>query len=154
MITSLEARRRRAIKLIFRNGKTQVDTAVELGVHLRTVQKWVQAYRRGGQDGITAKPKPGRPRRISKEELAQLEKILLQGAEQAGFTGEFWTCPRIAKVIKRRFDIDYHPDHLPRLLKLLNWSVQRPIRKAIEKDEETIRRWKNQRWPKIKKKRS
>lgn len=154
MISELETRRRRAIKLIFSSGKSQVDTAIELDVHIRTVQKWVQAYRRDGQEGLTSKPKPGRPRRISEKELGRLEKILLEGAEQSGFTGELWTCPRIAKVIKTHFDIDYHCDHIPRLLRLLNWSVQRPTRKAVERDEEAIQKWAKQRWPKIKKKRS
>ena len=32
------------------------------------------------------------------------------------------------------------------------WSCQRPVGRALERDEEKIRRWKQRRWPEIKKK--
>jgi transposase len=41
-----------------------------------------------------------------------------------------------------------------RLLQKLGWSCQRPVGQALERDERAIRRWKRQRWPDIKKKRS
>jgi transposase len=51
----------------------------------------------------------------------------------------------------RTFGVRYHPDHVSRLLRQAGWSVQRPIQRATQRDEEAIRRWQEERWPAIKK---
>jgi len=33
----------------------------------------------------------------------------------------------------------------------LGWSVQKPERRALERDEQQIVRWKREEWPRIKK---
>jgi transposase len=37
-----------------------------------------------------------------------------------------------------------------RILKAMRWSLQRPARKAIERDEVEIARWRAEEWPRIK----
>ena len=44
------------------------EVADFLGVHPRTVQRWMQAYREGGMRGLKAKPAPGRPPTLSVEQ--------------------------------------------------------------------------------------
>jgi len=41
--------------------------------------------------------------------------------------------------------------HVSRLLKTLRHSLQKPQRRANQRDEEVIRRWKVERWPELKK---
>ena len=79
---------------------------------------------------------------------------LLKGAKSNGFSTDLWTCPRVAQLIWERFGVDYHVDHIGRLLHGLGWGPQKPQRRAIERDEEAIRRWVNKEWPRIKKKQS
>jgi transposase len=81
-----------------------------------------------------------------------LEAALLRGAAASGFESELWTCPRVAHVIRRRFGISYHVDHIGRLLRSLGWTPQRPAGRALERDEEGIQRWIQQAWRGIKKK--
>ncbi|MCC7082085.1 MAG: winged helix-turn-helix domain-containing protein [Burkholderiales bacterium] len=59
----------------------------------------------------------------------------------AGFHTELWTCPRVVEVIKQRFGIDYHGNHVGRLLPDLGWSPQKPARRAAGRDKQKIRRW-------------
>ena len=54
-------------------------------------------------------------------------------------------------VIYGEFGVRYHPAHVSRLLKKLRLTLQKPIRRADQRDEEAIRRWKEERWPKLKK---
>ena len=61
-----------------------------------------------------------------------------------------WTAARIAAVIKEVFGISYHPSHICKLLKEIGWSVQKPIRRATQRDEEAINRWYTEQWPAIK----
>jgi transposase len=53
--------------------------------------------------------------------------------------------------VKKKFRVKYHPDHVGRLLHGLGWSHQTPQRRAIERDEQAIARWKNSVWPWVKK---
>ena len=41
--------------------------------------------------------------------------------------------------------------HVSRLLKALMQSLQKPQRRANQRDEEAIERWKEKRWPSLKK---
>jgi transposase len=55
-------------------------------------------------------------------------------------------------VIRREFEVLYHPAHVSRLVRKLGLSLQKkPVRRANQRDEEAIERWKEQRWPSLKK---
>jgi transposase len=47
--------------------------------------------------------------------------------------------------------VSYHVHSINRLLAKLGWSVQRPLLRATEQDEELVRAWLAQDWPRIKK---
>ena len=96
-------------------------------------------------------PAPGPKPKLSAEQRAQLPSLLAKGAESYGFVGEVWTAPRVATVIRREFDVSYHPAHLSRLLRQLDWSVQQPVTRATQRDEAAIDQWWQERWPTLKK---
>jgi transposase len=85
------------------------------------------------------------------DQLAQLIELLRQGAEAHGFLGEVWTRRRVAQLIKDEFAISYHPTHVGRLLRQIDWTPQRPIVRAAQRDEAAVAAWYNQRWPALKK---
>jgi transposase len=72
----------------------------------------------------------------------KLSELLQRGAEAHGFRGELWTCERVAIVIRREFGVSYHRAHVSRLLKALRHSLQKPQRRANQRDEEAIEHWK------------
>jgi transposase len=89
--------------------------------------------------------------RLSDDQLATVEQALLEGATANRFTGELWTLDRIAIVIERLAGVQHHPAHVWALLRhRLGWSVQRPKRRAVERDQADIDRWVKERWPRIK----
>ena len=135
-------------------GVTQAEIARRLDVDARSVRRWKRELRMGGKTALKAVPASGRPLKLSLVERQRLEKQLLKGAQAAGFATDLWTCPRVAEHIERTFGVRYHVDHIGRLLHQMNWSPQKPARKAMERDEEGIRQWAKQTWPGIKKKRA
>ena len=147
----LERRRQRAIALL-KDGRPPVDVARLVGVDRRSVRRWNAAHRTQGVAGLAARPVPGRPSKLTARRRERLEAVLLRGAQASGFESDLWTCPRVAEVIRQRFGIRYHVDHLGRLLRSLGWTPQRPTRRAWERDAEGIQRWVKQDWPRIKKK--
>ena len=147
---SLERRRLTAISLL-KEGLTPVEVARKLGVDRRSVRRWKASHAADRKSGVLAKPASGRPRRLDDGQRVRLERILLAGPLAAGYSTELWTCPRIAEVIRRHFRVRYHVDHIGRLLASMDWSPQKPERQARERDEELIRTWVKNRWPRVKK---
>lgn len=148
----LERRRFRALALL-QQGFSPVEVARRLGVDRRSVRRWKARARRGGAQALRAQPAAGRPFKLSPGQRRQLTRGLLRGAQAAGFATDLWTCPRVAQWIEHRFRIRYHPDHVSRLLHGLGFSPQKPVRRAVERDEPAIARWVQQQWPALKKKR-
>jgi len=63
-----------------------------------------------------------------------------------GYRTNLWTTARIAELIAREFGIQYHRDHVGRLLHSLNWSPQKPEWRALERNDEAIEHWKQKHW--------
>jgi transposase len=146
----LERRRLRALALL-KEGLLPVEVARRVGADRRSVRRWKRAARRRGEAGIRAKPASGRPPKLGVEHKRRLEALLLDGAQAAGFHTDLWTCPRVAEIIERRFGVHYHVDHIGRLLHDLDWSPQKPERRALEHDKRAILGWVRERWPRVKK---
>lgn len=147
---TLERRRRRAIALL-EQGFQPVEVASQLGVDRRSVRRWKAAYQKGGEAAIEARVAPGRPSALDDKAKARLERILLKGAKAAGFPTDLWTGPRVAELIAERFGVEYHVDHIGRLLRGMGWSPQKPTRRAVERDEAAIKQWVKSDWPRVKK---
>ena len=146
-------RRQRAWELS-QAGWWQKDIAAALGVSRAAVCQWIKCAREGGGvEALRRRPHLGGPSKLTPEQRAQIPALLARGAPASGFRGDVWTAKRIAAVIWRTFGVRSHPDPVSRLLRQAGWSVQRPIQRATPRDEEAIRRWQEERWPAIKKRR-
>jgi transposase len=132
-----------------RRGWYQRDIAGALGVSEEAVSRWLARARDGGPEALRARPRPGHPPRLSPAQKRLIPEFLWHGAEAYGFRGDVWTCARIARVIEEEFGVRYHKDHVGRLLRELHWTPQVPIRRAIQRDEEAIRRWRLDVWPEL-----
>ena len=146
--SALEKRRFEAIRLLD-EGLNQADIAQRLKVSRSTVVRWVSQYRRQGREALR---KAGRRPRLSPQDRQRLKGLLVRGPEAVGYETPLWTCPRVAHLIEKEFDIIYHAGHVWKVLVGLGWSPQRPTGKAREGDEQQIRMWKRRTWPDIKKK--
>jgi transposase len=137
----------RAVQLV-RQGESPTVVARILGVAPSSVHRWRRlAHRRGG---LRAKPVPGRPRRMSDQQLRQLRTLLHQGAVAHGWSSQWWTALRVTILIERRFGIKYHPDHVRRLLRQrLGWTSQKPQKHARERNDQEVERWIAEDWPRV-----
>jgi transposase len=143
----LERRRCRAVQAIDRGESPEV-VARTYGVHRTSVYRWLALARR--PDGLAARPHRGPEPRLSPEQHRHLETLLLQGAKAHGWSNQLWTCARIRVLIQRHFGVSFHHDHVGRLLRRrLNWTPQKPQRRARERDEAAIEFFRRVRFPKI-----
>jgi transposase len=113
--------------------------------------RWREQRAREGDGVYEVRTSRGRPPRLTAHQKQKLARLLLEGALSQGYRTELWTTARVAEVIAREFAVRYHRDHLGRLLHGLEFSCQKPERRALERDDEEIERWKREEWPRIKK---
>ena len=97
-------------------GESPTDIARILGVARPSLYRWRQQAR-SGPNGLAAKPHPGPTPQLSDQQLEHLENLLLDGATTHGWLNELWTANRVTEVIRRHFHIDFHPEHVRKMLK-------------------------------------
>jgi len=144
----LERRRRRGVQLLSQ-GESAIMVARFLGVHRTSVYRW-QKRAAHGPEALAAQPHPHRPPLLTPVQLRRLESFLAEGAQAHGWPNGLWTTARVAQLIQHYFKISYHHDHVGRFLRQrLGWSVQKPRRRARERDEAAILNWQSQEFPRI-----
>ncbi len=148
---ALEKRRFEAMRRLDQ-GLNQSETARRLKVARQTVSEWRRRYRAQGEAGLRATGRAGRKPLLDATQLERLETLLLEGPEAHGFPTPLWTCPRVVRLIQDEFGVRYHEGHVWKILRALDWSPQRPVGQARERNEQGIREWKRNQWPAIKKK--
>jgi len=146
----LEQRRREAAELL-RQGVHQAEVARQVGAHRQSVSRWAQQLEEGGLRALKRAGRAGRKARLSPEDLRRIERGLKRGPQALGYESGLWTSARVAHLIEKECGFRYHAGHAWRILRQLGWSCQRPTGRALERDEEKIRLWKQKRWPELKK---
>lgn len=146
----LEDRRRRAVALVD-SGLSLNEVGRRLQCAASSVMRWMRAWRRGGAKALRVGVSPGRPPKLRPTQRRRLVRLLARGPLAHGYRTNLWTTTRIAELIQHEFGVPYHRDHIGRLMRSIGWSHQKPDRRAVERDEEAIARWKQQEWPRVKK---
>jgi transposase len=147
----LEDRRRRALALVD-SGCSLNEAGRRIGCSASSVMHWWNARRRGGEQALRVRFSPGRPPKLRPKQLRRLIQLLLKGPLARGYRSNLWTTKRIAQLIEDEFEVHYHPNHIGRVMHRLKWSHPKPKRRASQHDDEAIKRWKRNSWPRIKKK--
>ncbi|WP_337174669.1 winged helix-turn-helix domain-containing protein [Paludisphaera sp.] len=133
----LERRRRRAVELM-RRGESPSVVARILGVGRTSLYRWL-ALAEKSPEGLAARPHPGPRARLADEQVGELERLLLEGARAHGWPNDLWSAGRVAELVRRRFGVEYHVEHVRKILRRrLRWSSQRPQKKARQRDQERI----------------
>jgi transposase len=121
---------------LLRTGRSLEEVAAVLGVHYRTVQRWVAWYREGGVPAVT-RPRAGghgQAPRLSPGQQAQL-------AEQVA-TGRFRTAAEVRDWIAAEYGVEYKVGGVYDLLARLRCrpKVPRPLHAKADRAEQE--RWK------------
>jgi transposase len=132
---------------LFAAGRSQAEVARTLGVARQNVSRWYARWRAGGLEALASRGPTGPAPRLADQQLRDLDQALRQGARAHGFDTDHWTLSRITVVIEQTTGARYHPGHTWKLLRRMGWRLQRPARRAVERDEQAIARWVAEDWP-------
>jgi putative transposase len=130
---------------------SKAEIARQLGVTRGSVGAWAKAMKAGGLRRLRKRKSSGRRSKLSAEIRSKLKRLLDRGALASGFPTDRWTLVRVSELVKKEFDIRYHPNSLRRVLDQMGYSVQKPLPRAAERDEVLVKAWLEKDWPRIKK---
>jgi len=102
---------------------------------------WREAVRRRGLKALTAKPAPGPSTEVDGRAAGRLPASSCEGPRPGISTpilDHRTDCHRRSPT----FGVRLHRAHVGRLLTTLGWSCQKPERRAVERDDAAIARWK------------
>jgi transposase len=154
-----EAQREKAPRLLLRvqgivmslEGHTVTDIAHQLKVHRSTVPLWIEHWNRHGEEGLWEGQRSGRPAGLNESQRQKLRDILDSGPVAYGLDTGIWTSPLVSHIIRQEFQQTYHPGHVRKLLRQLDYSVQRPTTRLVQADLRQKRKWVRYTYPNLKK---
>ncbi|WP_425577110.1 winged helix-turn-helix domain-containing protein [Streptomyces enissocaesilis] len=146
-----EGCRVRAVEL-FEGGVSNAEIARAVGVCAESVRRWRRVREQGGASALRRRAATGRPPKLDDTQVELVRAAWEQGAQAHGFEADLWTLERVGAVVTRATEVVSSGASVWRLLTgRLGWSLQRPERRAVERDEPEVARWIAHEGPRTKK---
>ena len=141
--------RKRAVRSV-QEGESPEVVARVLGINRSTIYGWLAQYRRGGWGALKAQPLFGRPPKLAGKKLRWVYDMVTQKSPlQLKFPFALWTREMVAAAIKDKYGISLSLVSVGRLLAQLGITCQRPLHRALERNESLVRQWLRQDYPRI-----
>ncbi len=149
-VSSLADLRKRVVAAVLA-GYTQTEAAQLFGVTRQTVCLWMAQYRRLGKASFTY-AKRGRPKggRLNTQQRQHVFRAVLdRHPDQLKLPFYLWTRDAVRMLIQRRFGLKLSVWTVGRLLKDLNFTPQKPARRAREQNPLAVMHWMEEEYPAI-----
>lgn len=146
---ALPVLRQQAVKAVGR-GESATSVAAALGVNIRTVFRWLSDFASGGQNALLGKSRPGRPPKVTPEEMRWIAATVRdQSPQQMKFEFGLWTLSLIGEVIFRQFGKRLTKPSVGRIMRILGFTPQRPLYRAWQQDPVMVEKWQVEDFPRL-----
>lgn len=127
----MESRRLMAAEEL-QSGISQSQVARKFGVSRTTASRWHRALNGKGVEALRKRRAPGRPSRLTTDQLHIVTDLYQAGPRAAGYDSDRWTTMRFAEAIHARFGVRYDPDHVGRIMHRLGLRDRKRARRIPE----------------------
>jgi transposase len=135
---------------LFVQGVAPLQVARRLRVSRKSAYAWHARWRDGGVEALRSKGPSRRPSRMKPGWRAWPAAELEKGPAAHGWVeDQRWTLARVSVVIARRFHVRFSPAQTWRILRQMGFTVQVPVRRAAERDEDTLAARIKETWPRV-----
>jgi len=153
-LTARERARREQVRLaaaeMIEAGASDREVAKRFRVSRMSANRWRRSLAAGGREALASRGAGGARCKLTPVQVRELEAVLDAGPAISGWEDQCWTLARIADLVRRRFRVEYTLAGLDVLLHRMGWTVQVPARRAAERDDARIARWREVTWPVVK----
>lgn len=112
--------------LMVAQGRRCSEVAELFGDATRTVQYWVQRFEKEGFAGLYDAEKPGRPRRLSEEQVYEVGVALRSTPKEAGLRGQIWDGKTLSAYIMKRYGVSLGVRQCQRMFSHLGFRLRKP----------------------------
>lgn len=128
--------------LLVAQGISCREVARMLGDSARIVQYWVRRFEEEGLSGLVEDEKPGRPRRLTSEQLERVALVLRDPPSMVGMSANLWDGKTLAAFILKEWNIVLGVRQCQRLFRQLGFRFRKPRPVIAHADPEEQRRFK------------
>ena len=112
--------------LLVAHGMTCPEAARLLGDAPRSVEYWVHRFQQKGLPGLTEGEHPGRPNRLTAEQLKGVNRALHKQPEMCGMSVNLWDGKTLSAWIEKEFAVHLGTRQCQRLFRQLNFRLRKP----------------------------
>jgi transposase len=103
--------------IAYKQGFSPSDIEATFGFPEKSVYQWLDRFEdRGIEGALYDEPKPGRPSRLTDDQLVEIRNVLEKPPEKAGFDADVWSPMLLQQWIAVQFDVKYSIRHVRRLI--------------------------------------
>jgi transposase len=132
-----------------RGGMKRIDAARVFGVTRQSITRWMKmgnkelvSRRRGKQAGCGS--------RLGASQSREIRRLVTdRHPEQLKLPFALWTRDAVRQLISDRFGISVSRPTMSRYLKQWGLTPQKPVRRAVERNPEAVKRWLEHEYPAI-----
>jgi transposase len=146
---TLEHLRRLAVRRV-QNGEKPSAVVRSLGFCRTSIYKWLRACRRRGDGALASRKSAGPTPKLTHSQKRRVRGwIVGKDPRQWGFDFGLWTRKIVQQMIADKFRVSLTLPSVGHLLTSLDITPQKPLRRAYERDEAAVTTWKEETYPKL-----
>lgn len=120
------------------SGFSAKELAKYCGESERTLQSWLKKVDEQGWETLISKKQPGRPSRLSNQQIEEIRIAVQANPEQSGYN--IWDGPTLSDYIKSQYGIEYGVRASQYLLHRMGFSLIRPqVYPSLEQPDDEAR---------------
>ena len=119
-------RDRLQIVLMAHRGRARQDIAADLGVHRKTVTRWLNAYCDGGLHGLQPRKAKGKPSKIPQVLADDIRRWVIDGPAKQGLDRANWTHEELADHLRKTKGIQTSRSAVQRFCSRIGIRLYRP----------------------------
>ena len=112
--------------LLVAQGLTCPEVSRLLGDAPRSVEYWVRHFEERGLAGLVEGARPGRPRRLSKAQLQEVETVLRRAPSEVGLSGTLWDGKTLPVWLARRYGVRLGVRQCQRRFRQFGFRLRKP----------------------------
>jgi transposase len=149
---ALEVLRERAVAM-HEAGNTQLAIAAALGVHKNTVHRWLKGWRVAGAGALKAKKRGRRheaKRLLDADQAAEVQRLMTGHCpDQLDLPWALWSREAVRDLAQARCGVRLALRTVSDYLRRWSFTPQRPIKRALERQDAAIQAWLAEHYPRI-----